>query len=562
MKCLILAAGFGKRLLPHTEIIPKPLFKIDSKPVIGHTIEKLIQHGCTHIIINTHHLHGKIENYIKESNYPIKIHTIFEPEILETGGAVKNTRAFFKDSPFLIINSDILFDINLAEPIKTHIDNDNLATLLLHKHDKYNKIEIDNNNFIKDFNSVKNPFAFTGIQIVSPKIFTLMPDNKKFSIIELYKSLIEQKIKINAFIIKGNYFWEDIGTTQTYKMSCIKYQACSMHGCNLHCLNRINVKKLTGDGSDRRWYRIKINRKTYIASDHGINTLNHNSVDADFPSQLNSFIKIGNHLYNKKITVPKILNFDSFSGVAIVQDLGDIHLKDVVLRSKPKSDIFDWYKKVCDSLVMFSSNGYQNFDKSWTCETDEYTKQVILEKECRYFIDSFVIDYLKRDTQYETYLNEFKFIAENCIKSAHVGLMHRDMQSKNIMIKDNTIFFIDFQSARKGPIEYDLASLLIDPYVKLDQDLKEKILSYFIEILSKNHNFDTKLFLNCYKYCCVARNLQILGAFSYLSKVKKKKQFEAFIPYALNTLKQHINLIDTTKTAGLNTFIKKLHLKL
>jgi len=486
MKALILAAGFGKRLLPYTEAIPKPLFTIDSKPVIGHTIEKLIKAGCSDIIINTHHLYDQIENYIQAGTYPVKVDTIYEPDILDTGGAVKNIKAFIKNSTFIVINSDILFDIDLSDVIKFHHDNDLLASLVLHKHEKFNTIEIGSNNCIKNFNSSLDPYAFTGIQILSPKILNFMPDKNIFSIIELYETLIKNKHRINAFILKNNYFWEDIGTIETYKRSSMKYLSATIENQNQALINRIKVQKLKGDGSDREWFRITANNKTYIASDHGINTSSNKSNKA---CQLDSFIDIGNHLYNQGLPVPKIYNHDAFSGIAIVEDLGDTHLESVINSLEHEKEMFNWYKKVCNSIFSFSSNGLKGFKKQWAFETEEYTKEVILERECKYFINAFVNTYLKKNVRFETFLKEFEFIADNSIDSSFTGLMHRDMQSKNIMVKNNSIFFIDFQSARKGPLEYDMASLLIDPYVKLndkfDGSLKNKILTYFLSMITK-----------------------------------------------------------------------------
>ncbi|MCP3955734.1 MAG: phosphotransferase, partial [Desulfobacterales bacterium] len=420
----------------------------------------------------------------------------------------------------------------------------------------FNKIEIDKNSLITNFNSSNNPYAFTGIHILSPKIFKLMPDKNIFSIIEFYETLIKKNKALNAFILNNNYFWEDIGTIKAYKYSSIRYLVSSIENKKENDFNKIEIQKLTGDGSDREWFRISTDEKTYIAADHGINTAQ--QCQSNPIVQLDSFISLGNHLYKKGAPVPKIYKYDSFSGIAIVQDLGDIHLVNIINKSKNEDEIFDWYKKVCDSLISFSKKGLKGFQKQWAFETHEYSKEVILERECKYFINAFCNTYLKKDTQYETFSGEFEFIADNCINSSFNGLMHRDMQSKNIMVKDDLIFFIDFQSARKGPLEYDLSSLLIDPYVELEDHLKEKILTYFIDKLNSDNNIDAKLFKHCYKYCCVARNLQILGAFSYLSKVKKKKKFETFIPFALASLKKHINLIDIRKTPELNKFINNL----
>lgn len=554
MKAFILAAGFGTRLLPYTKTIPKPLFTINSIPIIQHTIKKLINTGCSEILINTHHLHNQIENFIEKNNFPVKVTTIFEPEILGTGGAVKNIQSEFSKSTFIIINSDILFSIDLKKIIQIHFAGNNLASLVLHKHDKFNKIEIDENNFIKSFDTLHDPYAFTGIQILSPKIFDLMPDKKKFSIIDFYKDQLKRNQKIKAIVLKDNYFWEDIGTIDTYKLISMKYLTSAIKKTNKNNINQIQVEKLLGDGSDREWFRIKTPDKSYIAADHGINIADKSNTTV----QLDSFINIGIHLHGKGLPVPEIHNFDTFSGIAIVEDLGDTHLEQIVNSTTDNNRVLSLYKKVCDSLIAFSSTGFQNFDNKWTFETKEYSKKVILEQECRYFIDAFVNSYLKKNKKFLSFLKEFEIIADNCIDSSCKGLMHRDMQSKNIMVKDDSIFFIDFQSARKGPLEYDIASLLIDPYVELNNIQKKIILAYLIDKLSRNKNFDAKRFKHCYKYCCVARNLQILGAFSFLSKIKKKKKFEKYIPYALNTLKEHINLINIEKIPKLTNFINKL----
>ena len=105
MKALILAAGFGTRLLPFTENLPKPLFPISKSPVLDITIQSLIDAGCTDIIINTHHLHLQIEKFTAKKSYPIPVNTVFEPEILGTGGAIKNLPSMFNIRQFINLGS-------------------------------------------------------------------------------------------------------------------------------------------------------------------------------------------------------------------------------------------------------------------------------------------------------------------------------------------------------------------------------------------------------------------------------------------------------------------------
>ena len=108
MKAMILAAGFGKRLLPFTEHTPKALFPVGGRPLLDIIINNLQDSGCQAIIINTHHLYQKIDSFIAQQKYTIPVYTQYEPVILGTGGAVKNVADFWDDNPFMVINGDIV----------------------------------------------------------------------------------------------------------------------------------------------------------------------------------------------------------------------------------------------------------------------------------------------------------------------------------------------------------------------------------------------------------------------------------------------------------------------
>ncbi|MCP4719116.1 MAG: phosphotransferase, partial [Desulfobacteraceae bacterium] len=264
---------------------------------------------------------------------------------------------------------------------------------------------------------------------------------------------------------------------------------------------------IKGDGSDRLWFRACHGKKSLVISDHGICL-----APSENLSQLQAFVNIGTHLSSKKIAVPKILGHDELSGQVALEDLGNIHLASMV--NQNQSTLIDFYKKVIDRLIEFSQTGILNFDTNWTCQTASYSKELILEKECTYFMTSFVRDYLGRNLRFEPYAHEFAMIADNALKYSFDGLMHRDMQSKNIMIHNENIYFIDFQSARKGPLQYDLASLLIDPYVKLPDIIQKELLGYTMSRLGIDSKEKKREFEECYKYCCLTRNLQFLGAFA------------------------------------------------
>jgi aminoglycoside/choline kinase family phosphotransferase len=119
------------------------------------------------------------------------------------------------------------------------------------------------------------------------------------------------------------------------------------------------------------------------------------------------------------------------------------------------------------------------------------------------------------------------------------------------MIHNDQIYFIDFQGARMGPIQYDLASLLIDPYVDLPQDIQTRLLAYALERLQGPMKLDADNFKRCYRFCRLTRNLQILGAFGHLTRVKGKMHFEKYIPAAVRTLAHNLKNHEDDKLPGL-----------
>ena len=143
MKALILAAGFGKRLEPYTRHTPKPLFTLSNQPILDRVIRKLPSAGVSSVVVNTHHLHHQIEAYLSSRSYTIPVTTRYEPDILGTGGAIKNLMDFWDDEPFMVINSDILFDTDLGDFCHYHENRGSLATLMLCDEPLFNQVWVD-----------------------------------------------------------------------------------------------------------------------------------------------------------------------------------------------------------------------------------------------------------------------------------------------------------------------------------------------------------------------------------------------------------------------------------
>ena len=198
-KAMILAAGFGKRMLPLTTKIPKPLIKIGPKNLLERSIELLIKIGIDEIIINTHHLSKEIDNFLENKNYQISINTIKEEVLLDTGGGILNATKNFKDNPFFVLNPDTIWNKNYYEELKilenSYLKNNKPILLLVNKknsHDKSFKGDFNfmENNYIT--REASNQYIFTGAQIINRSIFKTINENF-FSMNLIWDNMIKEK---------------------------------------------------------------------------------------------------------------------------------------------------------------------------------------------------------------------------------------------------------------------------------------------------------------------------------------------------------------------------------
>ena len=198
-KAMILAAGFGKRMRPLTEKIPKPLIKVGPKNLLERSIELIIKMGINELVINTHHLSKEIDNFIKNKSYEISITLTKEEELLDTGGGILNATKKFENNPFFVLNPDTIWNKNYYEELKLlenlYIEN-NKPTLLL-----VNKINSHDKSFKGDFNftenkhiirGIKNQYIFTGAQIINRSIFKDIK-KKVFSMNEVWDQMVKEK---------------------------------------------------------------------------------------------------------------------------------------------------------------------------------------------------------------------------------------------------------------------------------------------------------------------------------------------------------------------------------
>lgn len=561
MKALVLAAGFGTRLLPHTRHTPKPLFTINGKPLIDHIIRRLIAAGVEAVAVNTHHLHRQIETFVEQTDYPVPVTTKHEPDILGTGGAIRNLSDFWDDRPFWVVNSDIFTDIDLEAVAAFHHTHAHPATLALVDDPEFNTVHIDRENRVIGFKaSAKTDtdndarrLTFTGIQILTPEVLNYLPPSGAYSSIDAFRAMLKDGRTLAAWVDRSAR-WSDLGTPERYRRVAMEEMAGSFRehvGSPGQTPCKLFWEPVAGDGSDRKWFRVTAGEAAFVMADHGIRTT------AD-TAEVDAFVAIGRHLAGRELPVPHIFAADTFSGLVLMEDLGRTSFEEQVNASASRASVTRMYQDVVDLLIRFSVEGGRGFDPAWTYQTASYDREVILQKECRYFIEAFVNGWLGIEVAFGDLEPEFNSLAERLLSPGLTGFMHRDFQSRNIMVKDSRYYIIDFQGGRLGPVTYDLASLLTDPYTDLDEGLKTELLEGFIKRYAPLSGLPPAVIREHYALCSLSRNLQMLGAFGFLTRVKGKLRFKASISPAIRNLKRHPLLKSNTMFPKLRILVDSL----
>ena len=215
---LIMAGGYGKRLKKLTENIPKPMIKINQKPILEHIINKAKEENFTNIFISTHYKSEIIENYFGNGNkFDVNIKYIKEEKPLGTGGSFKSMCNF--DGPIIITNGDIISKIGYQKLLDFHNLNQGIATMAVIKHEIKNPFGVVKHDGIRllDFEEKPSWFSYVnaGIYVVESEVSTIIRKKQYTSMPSILKKLIDKKNDV--FIFHLHEDWVDIGTPTELK---------------------------------------------------------------------------------------------------------------------------------------------------------------------------------------------------------------------------------------------------------------------------------------------------------------------------------------------------------
>ena len=289
------------------------------------------------------------------------------------------------------------------------------------------------------------------------------------------------------------------------------------------------IEKLPQSGSDRIYFRIYAGNETFIA------TYNLNK------KETNTFIYFSKHFAANGLPVPAIVGVNEEDTIYIQQDLGTDSLLNQLEKHGHDEYVYGLFEKSLVELARVQILGDRGLDYSWCLTAKEFGKQAIMSDLLYfkyYFLDTLQLPYDK-----QAMLDDFEALSNYLTHTQYKYFMFRDFQSRNIIVKNDAVSFIDYQGGMKGALQYDVASLLWQAKAELSEEWKNKLLSFYmdqIDLLLSNP-VDRITFESQYNGYVLIRLLQVMGAYGFRGLFERKAHFLASIPLALRNLKFFID---------------------
>ena len=288
------------------------------------------------------------------------------------------------------------------------------------------------------------------------------------------------------------------------------------------------LEKLPESGSDRLYFRVYSGNETYIA------TFNSNVKENE------TFFHFTDHFLSKGLPMPKVYAVNAEKTVYIQQDFGGRSLLNVIEEEGQVGGTYQLFETCIKQLAKVQIVGNSGMNYDWCLTAKEFGRQAIMSDLLYfkyYFLDTLKIPYDK-----QAILDEFEYLATYLDNSEHKYFMYRDFQSRNVMVQDNEVHFVDYQGGMKGALQYDVASLLWQAKANLPAEWKTKLLGVYINEVEAllGATVDRQSFISRYNGYVLIRLLQVLGAYGFRGLFERKAHFLSSIPLALANLKHFV----------------------
>ena len=288
-----------------------------------------------------------------------------------------------------------------------------------------------------------------------------------------------------------------------------------------------SIEPLPGAGSNRKYFRLK--GKESLIGVYGTST-----------EENRAFIYMARHFSQKGLPVPRILAESPDQSVYLQDDLGDTSLFQLIKQGRESGNFSDEetniLKQTIRLLPQIQFEGSKDMDFSYCYPLATFNRRSVL-----WDLNYFKYCFLKAtglEFQENLLEDDFERMADTLLQIEPQVFMYRDFQSRNVMIREEKPYFIDFQGGRKGPFYYDVASFLWQAKANYPDSLRQELLDEYLDALRPYHAIDKEQFLTTLRHFVLFRTLQVLGAYGFRGYFEKKAHFIQSVPYAIENLRQ------------------------
>ncbi len=296
----------------------------------------------------------------------------------------------------------------------------------------------------------------------------------------------------------------------------------------------LSIEELPAHGSNRQYFRISGESRRCIGA-----------YNEDYKEN-KAFVYLTRHFSDKNLPVPELYAEDLHAHIYLIADLGSLTLFDYLTRERKGRDlpqnVLDMYKKAISILLKFQIEGAAGLDFSICFPRASFDKQSMLW-DLNYFKYYFLkfknIPFNEQDLE-----DDFHAFSDFLLTASQDFFLYRDFQSRNIMIKDDNLYFIDYQGGRRGAFYYDAASLLYDAKADLPAEIRSELLEFYRQQLSAYFPVNDDEFLRYYQGYALLRIMQAFGAYGFRGYYERKEHFINSVPFAVKNLKSLLNSLN------------------
>lgn len=289
----------------------------------------------------------------------------------------------------------------------------------------------------------------------------------------------------------------------------------------------IDIQPLPPAGSYRQYYRLSAQQTQAIG------------VYSPDKLETKAFIAFTDHFRKLGLHVPEILEVDTDKDCYLLSDLGTESLLDHLEKNRvgelPSAETLEYYKKAIRELPRFQVEACEGLDFSVCYPSAEFDARS-MQWDLNYF-KYYFLRLLKIQFNEAALEDDFEKLIRHLLSNEHHFFMYRDFQARNILLKDGDPWFIDYQGGRRGPLQYDLASLLFQVKAALPYSFREEMLYWYLDNLRKYIQIDEKKFVDDYYGFVLIRLLQVMGAYGFRGYFERRAHFLQSIPYAIENIR-------------------------